>query len=819
MKVQQCPVALASALALMAATAVIRVEAAPRSQAPAVPAVSAPSPAAQRAVLDKYCVGCHNERRQSGKMRLDNQDITAIGQNGAVWEKVVRKLRGGVMPPPGNARPDPASYETLTSFIEGELDRQAAASPNPGRTEPMHRLNRTEYRNAVRDVLALDMDFTELLPIDDSGGGEAAFDNIASSLRLTQTLIEQYLSVALKVARTAVGSPPPPAELIFKVSDEIRQDVQLDGLPFGTRGGIAINHIFPVDGDYAFKVEVAGRGTGRFEVAIDGERIKLFEVNPGGQAEYVAGGAMPGVDPDFYTIKVPVKAGAKVVTVAFIKEAASMKIEHDRTPLAGGRTGGRLRGTQDSMGLDMPGIDRVIIAGPVAVAGKGDTPSRRRIFACRPSAAGGEEACAKQILGGLARRAYRRPLTAHDSEVLMGLYKQGRADGDFETGVERGIRGMLVNPNFLLRVSAEPTGVAAGKSYRVSDLELASRLSFFLWSSVPDEALLTAATSGTLRQPLVLEKQVRRMLADPKAASLTTSFASQWLWVRNLKAAMPSETIFPNFDEGLRRSLEKEIELFFASVVKEDRSVVTLIDGDYTFLNERLAKHYGIPNITGDDFRRVPLAADSPRRGILGKGLLLLVTSRSTRTSPVVRGKWILENLLGTPPPAPPANVPPLPEQKQSDGRVLTVRELMAKHRANPVCASCHGTIDPAGFALEQFDAVGKWRTVDTGFQPIDASGTLPDGTKFGGINDFRSLLLSRKQQFIRTMTGKMMMYALGRGLESYDGPALRKIVRDAATTNYKFSSLVLGIVKSAPFQMRVAAGPLPGTQTAMAAR
>jgi len=818
MKVVYCSVAMVGVLTLAASSGMARAEAAPQRPAAAAAPAPAVSPQTQRAVLDKYCVGCHNERRQSGKMRLDNQDITAVGPNGVVWEKVVRKLRGGVMPPPGNPRPDPASYEALTAFIEGELDRHAAANPNPGRTEAMHRINRTEYKNIVRDVLALDMDFTELLPIDDSGGGEAAFDNIASSLRLTQTLIEQYLSVGLKVARTAVGGPPPPAELIFKVSDDIRQDVHLDGLPFGTRGGIVINHIFPVDGDYTFKVEVAGSGKGQFEVSIDGERIKLIDLVPPGE-DAVGAFASGARASDGYRITVPVKAGPKAVAVAFLKTTSSTKIEHDRTPLAGGRTGGRLRGTQDNMGADIPGIDRVIIAGPLTVAGKGDTPSRKRIFTCRPSATLGEEACARTILTGLARRAYRRPVTPRDAEVLMGLYSQGRADGDFESGVERGIRGMLVNPNFLLRVSAEPATAAAGKPYRISDLELASRLSFFLWSSVPDDQLLAAATSGTLRQPLVLEKQVRRMLADPRAASLTTSFASQWLWVRNLKAAMPSEVNFPNFDEELRRAYEKEIELFFASVVKEDRSVITLLDGDYTFVNERLAKHYGIPNVTGDDFRRVPLAADSPRRGILGKGLLLLVTSRSTRTSPVVRGKWILENLLGTPPPAPPANVPPLPEQKQSDGRVLTVRELMAKHRANPVCASCHGTIDPAGFALEQFDAVGKWRTVDTGFQPIDASGTLPDGTKFGGINDFRALLLTKQEQFVRTMTGKLMMYALGRGLEYYDGPALRKVVREAATTNYKFSSLVMGIVKSAPFQMRVAAAPLPGTRTASADR
>jgi mono/diheme cytochrome c family protein len=772
---------------------------------------------AQRAVLDQYCVRCHNARLTSGKLRLDTADVTAVGEHGEVWEKVVRKLRGGVMPPPGNPRPEPAAYEALTSWVEGELDRYGEDHPNPGRTESFHRLNRTEYQNIVRDLLALDMDFSDLLPIDDSGGGEASFDNIASSLRLTQTLMEQYLSVALKVARSAVGGVPPQAELTFKVADGVRQDVYTDGMPFGTRGGLLVNHNFPVDGEYDFQVTVAGGGTGQLELAVDGERVKLFEVKPGGTASYGGAGMQP--EADGYTLRLAVAAGPRQITVAFVKSSASVKIEYDRTPFEGGRGGGRMRGTQDSMGAGVAGVESLILKGPLTVSGAGNTPSRERIFTCRPATADAEDACAKTVLSDLARRAYRRPLTDHDEAVLMGLYRDGRAEGDFEAGVERGIRGMLVNPSFLLRLSAEPASSTPGQVYPVSDLELASRLSFFIWSTIPDDELLDLAIAGQLRQRGVLEKQVRRMLADARSVSLTNSFASQWLWVRNLKAALPSEVHFPNFDDGLRAALETEIRLFFDSIVRDDRSAVSLLDADYTFVNERLAKHYGIPNIFGSDFRRVQLAADSPRRGLLGKGLLLLVTSRSTRTSPVVRGKWILENLLGTPPPAPPANVPPLPEQKQSDGRVLTVRELMAKHRANPVCASCHATIDPAGFALEQFDAVGKWRAVDTGFQPIDASGQLPDGSKFGGINDFRGLLLSRREQFIRTLTGKLTMYALGRGLESYDGPALRKIVRDAAVDDYKFSSLVLGIAKSIPFQMRTAAGAASGTQSASVAR
>jgi mono/diheme cytochrome c family protein len=779
------------------------------AQQPAVQsAAAAGGAAAQRALIDKYCVGCHNEKTKSGNFRLDTADVNAVGQHADVWEKVVRKLRGGVMPPPGMPRPDKVTYDGFATWIETELDRTASATPNPGRTQSLHRLNRTEYRAIVRDLLGLDMDFSDLLPIDDSGGGEASFDNIASSLRLTQTLMEQYLSVALKVSRGAVGSPPPVAELTFKKSAGLRQDIHLDGMPFGTRGGILLDYIFPVDAEYEFKVNVAGGGRGQIDFAMDGERVKLFEYEPprrqaGYDPDAAGMAAGPGAG---LTLRMPVKAGPKTITVAFVKSAALVQLEGDREPFEGGRGQGA-------------GIDSLVINGPFNVSGKGDTPSRQKIFTCRPTSAANEEACAKNILTSLARRAYRRPLTDHDTTVLMTLYKDGRAESDFEGGVERGLRGILVNPNFLFRVEKDPANAEAGKPYRISDLELASRLSFFLWSSVPDDQLLDLAIKRRLHDPVVLKQQVKRMLADDRAETLTTSFASQWLWMRNIKAASPSETIFPNFDEGLKEAFKTELEMFFSSVVKEDRSAIDLLDGNYTFVNERLAKHYGIPNIYGMDFRRVTLAADSPRRGLLGKGLLLLVTSRSTRTSPVVRGRWILENLLGTPPPAPPPNIPPLPEQKQADGRVLTVRELMARHRSNATCASCHSTIDPAGFALEQFDAVGKWRTVDAGFQPIDASGNLPDGTKFSGINDFRGLLLANRAQFVKTMTNKMMMYALGRGTEYYDAPAIRKIVKDAAASNFKFSELVMGIVNSTPFQMRTATGAVAEGQVAAHAK
>jgi hypothetical protein len=771
----------------------------------AAPAAGSP----QRALLDKYCVRCHNERLQSGKFRLDVADVGTVGDHPETWERVVRKLRGGVMPPPGQPRPDKTSYVAFVSWLEGQLDRTAAVHPNPGRTESFHRLNRTEYKNIVRDILGLDMDFTELLPVDDSGGGHANFDNIATSLRLSQSLMEQYLAVALRVSRTAVGSPPPPAELVFKKSAELRQDVYIEGMPFGTRGGLLVDYIFPVDAEYELRTGVAGGGRGQIDLSMDGERLKLFEIVPRArQANYDADAPPMAAAGSALSLKMPIKAGPHRLTVAFIKNAASIESENDRQPIEGGRGGSRMRGTAGDLG-GLPGIDSLTIKGPMNMAGKGDTPSRHRIFTCRPTSAADEDTCAKTILSNLGRRAYRRPLTDHDLTVLMGLYKEGRSGADFETGIERSVRGMLVNPNFLFRVEKDPTTVSAvAAAYRVNDLDLASRLSFFLWSSVPDDQLLDLAVKGKLREPAMLERQVKRMLADPRALSLTNSFAAQWLWVRNLKTASPSESLFPNFDEGLREAFQREMELFFASIVREDRSVIDLLDADYTYLNDRLARHYGIPNVFGNDFRRVELPADSPRRGVLGKGLVLLVTSRSTRTSPVVRGRWILENLLGTPPPAPPPNVPPLPEQKQADGRVLTVRELMAKHRANPVCASCHSTIDPAGFALEQFDAVGKWRAVDAGFQPIDASGALPDGTKFSDVNQFRTLLLSNKPQFVRTMTDKLLMYALGRGTEDFDGPAIRKIERDAALKDYKFSALVMAIVNSAPFQMRAVPPP-----------
>lgn len=765
--------------------------------------------ATQRALVDRYCVGCHNVRVNAGNLDLEHADLSAVGQNAALWEKVVRKLRGGLMPPPRRPRPDKVAYDGFASWLETEIDRAAGDDPRPGRTESLHRLNRTEYRNAVRDLLAIDMDFSDFLPIDDSGGGDVPFDNIAASLRLTQSLMEAYLSVANRVSRLAVGGAPPPSELQFRVHGDLDQSVHFDGLPFGTRGGILIDHVFPVDGEYEIEVNVLGSGTGHIELALDGVRARLFQVLPPAQTGSEYGGAVSAS----HVVRVPIKAGPRRVTAAFVNESPQLMTEGDRK-LFFGRDQGAGPGTP-RIAIELPGIADVWIKGPLEVSGKGWTPSRARIFVCVPGRPLDEAPCARTILSTLARRAYRRPVTDHDLSLLMKLYAEGRTAGDFDAGIQRGVRGILANPNFLFRVETDPDDLPPNRVYRISDLELASRLSFFLWSSIPDDALLDLAVAGQLREPGVIEAQVRRMLADNRAAALTDSFAAQWLWVRNLDAARPSDPVFPNFDEALRRAFRTEVDLFFGSIVRDDRTVLDLLDADYTFVNERLAKHYGIPQVTGTGFRRVALGPESPRRGLLGKGFMHLVTSRSTRTSPVVRGKWILENLLGAPPPAPPANVPPLPEEQQSDGRGLTVRELTAQHRANPVCASCHATIDPLGFALEQFDATGKWRAVDAGFQPIDASGAMPDGTPFSGVHDLRAILVATPERFVHTLTDKLLMYALGRGTEYSDAPAIRRIVREAAASDYRFSSLVTAIVHSTPFQMRRTAGGQTGVGAA----
>jgi mono/diheme cytochrome c family protein len=759
-----------------------------QSTAPPQPATATPSP--QRAVIDRYCVTCHNTRLNTANLALDTLDLAAVGEHAAVWEKVVRKLRGGLMPPAGARRPDHATQDGLVTWLETQLDASAAARPNPGRTETFHRLNRAEYRNAVRDVLALDLDVAALLPGDSASYG---FDNMAGALKLSESLMERYLSAARKISRAAVGSAPPGiAAETYNVSPALRQDQQVEGLPFGTRGGTLITHQFPQDAEYVFNFNLANTTAGAdLDVLLDGQHIKQFNVKRGGRAVDADGNEII----EKLEIRVPVTAGPHEVGAAFVK-APTVLAEANRRPFL----------NPTVSGTGMAALRSITITGPFASQGASNTPSRGRIFVCRPDASGrNEAACARTILSTVARRAYRRPVDDEDLKTLMAAYSQGRTDATFDAGIERGLQQILISPQFLFRVEIDPASARPGSSYRISDLDLASRLSFFLWSSVPDDELLDLAARGRLRQPGVIDQQVRRMLADPRSEALTANFAGQWLQLRNLAAVTPSEVLFPDFDDTLRQAFRRETELFFDSVIREDRRLLDLLDADYSFMNERLARHYGLPGIKGSHFRRVTLA-DQNRRGLLGQGSILTITSHPVRTSPVFRGKWILDNLLGTPPPDPPANVPPLPEKTGAyASRMPSMRERMAQHRENAVCASCHAMIDPLGFGLERYDPVGRWRDVDENFTPIDASGMLPDGTRFNGVAELRAALARRPERFVSAFTEKLTTYALGRGLEPYDMPALRKIVRDAAAADYKTSSLVLGIVKSLPFQYRVA--------------
>ena len=799
------------ALAIAAGCAVVPVAVAAQSQASAVGAANAITSAADvEAFTQQYCVACHNERNKAAvrDLALDAVDVTAVGQHGDIWEKVVRKLRAGQMPPLTARRPERALSDQVATWLEAELDRAAEARPNPGRKASLHRLNRFEYKNAVRDLLGLDVNVEDLLPPDPLGGGDANFDNIASSLRISRSLLEQYLVAARKVSRVAMSGKVPSTIEVFRVPQGLRQDIRLDGMPFGTRGGFAFDYIFPVDGLYEFVVSTGGLGAGidadmdgeRLELSIDGERAHEWTLQPLDGA-FVGGGADLRRRPEPPTVRVPIRAGAQRVMATFTKIKPLVEYAGDRVPFA--RTGRYGTGSGNKFPT---GVAQIVLTGPLQVTGKSDTASRRKILTCTPRSAAEEEPCAREILTTLARSGLRRQATEDDLAFLLQFYEEGHSESDFDGGIQRAIRALLVMPDFLFRIEADPAGVAPGAPYRISDLELASRLSFFLWSSVPDDELLDVAVKGQLKTPAVLEEQVRRMLQDPRSDALTQGFASFYLWIRNVAEQQFDSDAFPNFDQTLREAMAKETELFFDSVRVEDRSILTLLDADYTFVNERLALHYEIPNVRGSDFRRVVLPADSPRRGILGKASILATTSEPKRTSPVRRGKWILDNVLGTPPPPPPPNVPLLGEEQQDDGRILTMRELMAKHRSNPVCAGCHRVIDPMGFALEQFDATGKWRDVDRSFTRIDPAGTTPDGSTFANLADFRGLLISNPGPFLRTFTEKLLVYALGRPYESYDAPAGRTILRDAAPENYTFSSVVLGIVKSAPFQMRLAA-------------
>ncbi len=764
----------------------------------AAQAANSPTAAQQKALLDKYCVTCHNEKLKTAGMVLENRDLTHVADRAELWEKVATKLRGGMMPPPNMPRPDAATIEGLANWLENEIDRSYNAKANPGRVG-LHRLNRAEYGNAVRDLLDLDVDTSDLLPADDSNYG---FDNIADALTVSPVLLERYLSSAWRISGLAVGDPKiTPTTTTFRTRPDASQDAHVEGLPVGTRGGLIEKYNFPLDGEYLFKVRFWGNTVNtprglelptHVEVLLDGVRVKLTTI--GGQEDADLANVNPTAGAEAVAkrveLQIPVKAGPHTIGVTFLQKSTGPKIDllqpYDREKLDPINTAG------------IPELDWVSVTGPFKATGAGDTPSRRKIFVCRPAAGADAVPCARRILTTVARRAYRRPVTEKETEQLLTYFQRGQNEGKtFDSGIETALAFVLVNPQFLFRSEADPTNVAAGTAYRISDLELASRLSFFLWSSIPDDQLLTLAQQGKLKDPAILEQQVKRMLADSRADSLISNFLGQWLYLRNLKGIIPDPQIFPDFDDNLRQAFQRETEMFFASVMREDRSVVDLITANYTFVNERLAKHYGIPGVYGDQFRKVQVA-DEARRGLLGQGSILTVSSYANRTSPVLRGKWVLTNILGTPPPPPPPNVPPLKEVASG-----TMRQRMEQHRVNVACAGCHRVMDPLGFSMENFDAIGHWRTLDQG-APIDASGNMTDGTKINGPAQLRAAVAAKPGQFVRTFTSMLMTYALGRGLEYYDNPVVRSITRDSAKNNYRFTSIVAGIVRSAPFQMKI---------------
>ena len=773
----------------------------------------------QKALLDQYCVTCHNERLQTGGLALDTVR-GRVGEDAETWEKVVRKVRAGLMPPAGAKRPERGSLDAFAKSIEEAIDHFAASNPNPGRA-PLHRMNRVEYANAIRDLLALEVDSTTLLPADDSSHG---FDNIADVLGVSPSLLERYVSAAAKISRLAVGErEAAPAQVTYTVKGDLSQNQTLEGQPLGTRGGTTIRHNFPVDGEYLIKLsllklsfgQVFGEGAEgeELEVTLNGERVKVFKLDevPMFFMREAPGSHPPKpqptdpleervkMTPDIrLEFRVKVKAGPQVIGAAFLQKSYAANEDLVRRPVSS--TYDVFIGMQYGY-TTAPHLSRVVITGPYNPTGLGDTPSRRRVFVCRPNSAADESGCARQIISTLARRAFRRAVNDSDVASLLAFYQQERErTGNFEAGIEMAVRRILADPEFIFRFEPTPAGAAPNRPYRISDTELASRLSFFLWSTIPDDELLKLGIEGKLHEPSVLEKQTRRMLADPKARALVTNFANQWLYLRELKNANPDITVFPDFDDNLRQGFQRETEMLFESVLREDRSVLDLLDANYTFVNERLARHYGIPNVYGPDFRRVPVPNDA-RRGLLGHGSLLLVTSNANRTSPVIRGKWILENIIGSQAPLPPPDVPPLEEKPTAAAR--SVRERIEQHRANPACSGCHKIMDPIGLALENFDAIGRWRTTDEGVA-IDASAQLVDGTAIDGPASLRKAILNRSDAFVTAMTEKLLMYGMGREIKYYDMPAVRGVMRGAADKRYRFSDLVLGIVKSTPFQMRM---------------
>jgi hypothetical protein len=777
-----------------------------------------PSPVDPLATVSRFCVDCHNDAERTAELTLESRDLADVAAHADVWEKVIRKVQVGMMPPPDAPHPDEASRRALVTALSGLLDDAGRSSPNPGRPA-LHRLNRSEYANAIRDLLDLTVDPTTLLPPDDSAYG---FDNVADVLGVSATLMEQFVSAAGKVSSLAVGDPDVSlAAEVYTIPQDASQDKHVEGLPFGTVGGVLAMPTIQVAGEYELSATFFRTNLGvlrgleyehTLEYAVDGVRVHLTKL--GGPEDWAANLENNTLIADEIEerakARVTLTAGPHEITAAWLKKSDAIDPVRATRPVRSSHD------TRDPLGI--PHLSTFTLAGPFEPVGAGDTPTRRNLFTCTP-APGAEEHCAREIIATLVQRAYRGQGSEADVERLMTFWREGLRQRDFDRGIQVALQRVLASPKFVFRAEREPADVTAGGTYRLSDLELASRLSFFLWSSIPDEQLLEVAADNRLRDPAVLEEQVRRMLADPKSARLVANFAGQWLYLRNLSNHQPNSMVFPDFDDNLRQAFRQEAELFFESIVREDRNVLDLMTADYTFVNERLAKHYGIANVYGSSFRRVTLE-DEARRGLLGKGAILTVTSHATRTSPVVRGKWILDNILNAPPPPPPADVPPLPEGEESGG-VLSMRERMEAHRANPVCANCHHLFDPLGLAMENFDAVGRLRERDGGSLgvPIDASGELMDGTQVDGVVSLRRALLRQPELFVGTVVEKLMTYALGRGVAAHDMPAVRAIIRETAADDYRFSAIVLGIVESTPFTMSVKAPPEadPGATTAAA--
>ena len=802
-------------IAALAASGRPQIAAAQTSE-PAAPA----SAESTRAALDRFCVRCHNDRLRTAGLALDAHDLAHVGADAETWERVIVKLRARTMPPAGSPRPAEATYRAVASWLETEIDTVALARPDPGRGETFHRLNRAEYHAAVRDLLAVDVDVDALLPADDTY--EHGFDNNGDVLSISPDLVSRYLSAARRISRLAVGIPPVgPAVATYRVHPgRLQDDRQDDGLSFGSRGGLAIRHYFPVDGEYTIRIRLHRNFSDyilgfaapqELDIRVDGALVERFPVGDadsvGRMAPLSFSGNIAGDSEwEYYMntgdagleVRFPARAGQRTVGVSFVRRLS----ETEGVLQPRNRGYGRF---VDERYDENAAVEQVAIGGPYAVEGPGDTASRREILVCRPApdaAADEEQACAGRILGRLARRAYRRPVEDKDVEALLDFFRAGRRDGGFDDGIQFALERMLVDPEFLFRIERDPVDAAPGTPYRLGDLDLASRLSFFLWSSIPDDELLEAAADGRLGDPAELERQTRRLLADARSSALVDNFASQWLRLRNLESQERESADYPEFDENLREAFRRETELFVESTIREDRSLLELLSANYTFVNERLARHYRIRGVYGDRFRRVTLDPDHPRGGLLGHGGLLMVTSYPNRTSPVVRGKWLLETILGAPPPEPPPNVPGLPDRGEG-GEPASVRDRLERHRANPACAGCHAPMDPLGFALENFDAIGTWRATSEAGLPIDSSATMPSGVAFEGPAGLRRVLLSRGEDFAAAVTEKLLAYALGRGLEYTDRPSVRRILRDAAADDYRWSSIALGIVKSTPFQWR----------------